>query len=85
MTRSTFPRPVPLPALNHASAWSGERKSIIEEIVVAFATHKGPAYQSDNATVFCILQEMLSEMSHISSIKPFQRSRNGRGAYLMSQ
>ena len=81
VTRTIVPRPVMMPALNHSSVWSGDRNSLMEELV-AFASHDGPAYQSDNATVFRILQEMLSETSHMSSIKPFQRSRNGRDAYL---
>jgi len=80
--RATVQSPVVMPALKHSSVWSSDSNSLMEELVT-FATHEGPAYQqSDNATVFCILQEMLSETSHSSSIKPFRRSRNRRGACL---
>ena len=35
--------------------------------------------------VFRLLQEMLVDTPHLSSIKPFQRTRDGRGAFLALQ
>ena len=42
----------------------------------------GPAYNEDNAKVYQILQDMVAGTSFESSLKAFQRARDGRGAYL---
>ena len=41
VTKTTVQRPVVMPALKHSSLWSGDRTSIMEELV-PFATHEGP-------------------------------------------
>ena len=71
---------LPLPALAHGKPWSSEHTSLLEELI-AFAKHDGPTFQTDNATVYRLLQEVLAGTQHMSSIKPFQSKRNGRGAY----
>ena len=42
---------------------------------------EGPSYTEDNAKVFSILSDMVAGTSFESSLKAFQRSRDGRGAY----
>ena len=71
---------LPLPGLAHGKPWSLGHNSIAKELI-DYASHDGPAFQTDNATVYRLLQEVLAGTQHMSSIKPFQRQRNGRGAY----
>ena len=49
--------------------------------LIAHAPHDDPAFAEDNATVLCLLQDVLADTSHMSSMKPFQRTRDGRGAF----
>ena len=72
--------PVPLPGLAHGKPWSNVHDSLVQELI-AYAVHSGPAFRTDNATVYRILQDSLAGTQHISSIKPFQGRRDGRGAY----
>ena len=53
----------------------------MSEELIAYANHEGPGYQTDNATVYRILQEILGNSIHMSSIKPMQRRRDGRAAF----
>ena len=53
----------------------------MSEELIAYASHEGPGYQTDNATVYQILQEILGNSIHMSSIKPMQRRRDGRAAF----
>ena len=48
--------------------------------LIAHAPHYGPALAEDNATVLRLLQDMLADTSQMFSMKPFQRTRDGRGA-----
>lgn len=54
--------------------------SLADELI-ACTPHTGSEYAEDNAKVFQIIQDMVQGTSYESSIKTFQRSRNGRGAY----
>ena len=56
-------------------------ESLADELI-DMAPHVGNEYVEDNAKVFQILQDMVQGTSFESSIKTFQKSRNGRGAYL---
>ena len=49
--------------------------------LIDYTPHTSEEYAEDNAKVFQILQDMVSGSSHESSVKTFQRSRDGRGAY----
>ena len=73
------PPPIPEQAAN--SATSENYISIMDELI-DYAPHGDRAYAEDNAKVYQILQDMVSGTSFESSIKTFQRSRDGRGAYL---
>ncbi len=78
--RETELAPIPLPRQSHGKPWSEGHDSLMEELI-AYAAHTGPTYKTDNATVYRILQDSLAGTQHISSIKPFQSRRDGRGAY----
>ena len=61
---------------------SADFTSISEELI-HYTPHSGEGYAEDNAKVFQILQDMVSGTSFESSIKTFQRRRDGRGAYFV--
>ena len=46
------------------------------------ASHSHPNYTNDNDKVYGMLEEATRGTSYSPSIKPFQRNRDGRGAYL---
>ena len=77
----TDPNPGQIPDQENNSPTSNGFSSIMEELI-AYAPHTGDAYKEDNAKVFQILQDLTNNTSHESSVKPFQRSRDGRGVYL---
>ena len=78
--RADAQAPVPLPNQAHGKTWSGVHEGPGEELV-AYAEHEGPTFKTDSATVYRLLQDSLAGTQHISSIKPFQGRRDGRGAY----
>ena len=49
--------------------------------LLARAPHDGPSFDEDNSTVLRLLQDMIADTSHMSAIKPFQRTIYGRGAF----
>ena len=53
--------------------------------LIAHAPHDGSEFAEDNATVLRFLQDILENTSHISSMMPFQRTRDGRGAFQATQ
>ena len=59
----------------------------VEADLVARATHTHPIYREDNAALYYKLEEATCSTSYAASIKPYQRARNGRGAWeaLVSQ
>ena len=71
----------PIPAQADDSATSDGYDSIMDELI-DFTPHTGDSYKSDNAKVYQILQDMVQGTSFESSIKSYQRTRNGRSAYL---
>ena len=46
--------------------------------LIAHAPHDGPAFAEDNAKVVRLLQDVLADTSRMLSMKPFQRTRDGR-------
>ena len=79
--RDTVAPPNLLPALVADRPWSNGKSSIMDELIAHFP-HEGPAYEADNAQVFNLLAATLSGTSSMASITRYQRSRNGRQAYL---
>ncbi len=72
--------PAALPGQAHGRPWSVGHDSLIDELI-RFTPHVGASFRDDNGTVFRLLQEVLAGTQHMSSIKPFQARRDGRGAF----
>ena len=54
----------------------------VEAELIARASHGHPLFRDDNAAVYFKMEEATRGTSFAASIKPFQRAKNGRGAYL---
>ncbi len=76
--------PGPIQPLDVNVPWSTSHTNVMDELI-EYAPHTGPAFNADNATVFRKLSEMLNDTSYATSLKPFQRRRDGRGAYMALQ
>ena len=57
--RKDAARPNRLPNQVANKPWYVGHKSLVEELI-AYAEHAGPTYKTDNATVFCLLQDALA-------------------------
>ena len=55
---------------------------LVEAELVARATHDHPLYQDDKASIYYLLEEATRFTLYAASIKPFQRTKDGHGAYL---
>ena len=75
------PNPGPVPDQEPNDVTSAGYASIMDELI-DFAPHTGDAFKEDNANVYQILQDLVSGTSHETSVKTYQRSRDGGGAYL---
>ena len=73
--------PAPAPPLATNLPHSEEHGSVKADLI-AWASHNHPLYRDDNAKVYFDLERALRGTSYLASIKPFQRARNGRDAYL---
>ena len=71
------PPPVLLPGRPHAA----ETGSIVEEMI-RFASHDHPNVRADNAEVWKLIEEATRGTSYAATIKPYQRGRDGRSAFL---
>ena len=80
VTRSAV-TPMPIADIRTDKPFSKDHGSFHEELV-ARASHDHPNYVDDNAAVLDILVGCLSETEFLTSLKPFQRARDGRGALL---
>ena len=54
----------------------------IEGELIARASHTHALFRDDNAAVYYALEEATCSTSYAASIKPFQKSKNARGALL---
>ena len=52
----------------------------IEGEMIARASHTHAMFRDDNAAVYYALEEVTRSTSYAASMKPFQRTKNGRGA-----
>ena len=57
-----------------------EAHGSIEGEMIAQASHAHAMFHNDNAAVYYALEEASRSTSYAASIKPFQRTKNGRGA-----
>ena len=71
---------VPLPPL-HTNLPHSEAAGSIQNEMIARANHSHPNYKIDNAKLYSKLEEATRSTVYAASIKPFQRTRNGRDAY----
>ena len=73
--------PAPIEPQAVGSATGPTYSSIAEELIMC-TPHTGDSYDEDNAKVYQILQDLVGGTSFESSIKSYQRTRDGRAAYL---
>ena len=78
--RDNIVSPALQPLINDSCVGNGYG-SLADELIER-TPHLGSEYAEDNAKVFQIIQDMVQGTSFESSIKSFQRARDGRGAYL---
>lgn len=72
--------PAAVPDLANNQPHSAEHGSVEAEMV-ARASHDHPLYRDDNAEVYYYIEEATRSTSYAASIKPFTRTKNGRGAW----
>ena len=68
------------PALMNRQPYSATHGSVEGELI-ARASHTHPLFREDNAAVYYYLEEATRGTSYSASIKPFQRRKDGRGAW----
>lgn len=73
--------PAALPTLAAGQPHSTEHGSVENELV-ARASHTHALYRDDNSAVYHKLEEATRTTSYAASIKPFQRGKDGRGAWM---
>lgn len=74
---------VPATAPNRATNQPyAEEYGSVEVELINRAKHNHALFRDDNAKVYYYLEEASRTTSFAASIKPFQRSKNGRGAFL---
>ena len=71
----------PPPPLAENQPYSTVHGSVEEELI-ARADHTHALFRDDNASVYYNLEEATRTTSYAASIKPFQRAKDGRGAWL---
>jgi hypothetical protein len=72
--------PAAAPTLANGQPHSTEHGSVEAELV-ARASHNHALYRDDNASVYYKLEEATRTTPYAASIKPFQRAKDGRGAF----
>ena len=73
--------PVAVPVLANGQPYGDEHGSVEAELI-ARASHNHPLFREDNASVYYLLEEATRSTGYAASIKPFQREKNGRAAWL---
>ena len=73
--------PPAAPALAAGQPYSTIHGSVEAELI-ARASHTHALYRDDNAQVYYYLEEATRTTSYAASLKPFQRAKNGRGAWM---
>ena len=81
VTRAQVEVAQPPPPLAPAKPYAEEYESVEGELV-ARASHDHAKFKDDNAAVYYYLEEAMRGTAYAGSIKPFQRRKNGRGAFL---
>jgi hypothetical protein len=81
VTRATAAAPALCPPQANNLPHSTEHGSV-EDDLIAHASHTHPLFRDDNSAVYFDLEEATRTTSYAASIKPFQRLKDGRGAWL---
>ena len=68
-------------ALMEDTSYTEDARSLEEELIKR-ASHGHPLFKVDNAAVHCVLEEATRSTMHSTSIKPFQRKKDGRNDWL---
>ena len=71
----------PPPPLATRRAYSNEHGSVVNELI-ARASHTHNRYGDDNQKLYSLLEEATRTTTYASSIRPYARRKDGRGAYL---
>ncbi len=79
--RDSVQVPAAAPPLANNQPHSTEHGSVEAELI-ARASHDHPLFRDDNDKLFGLLEEATRSTSYAASIKPFQRAKDGRGAWL---
>ena len=58
----------------------GASGSIIQDLINC-SSHTHPLYQTDNSTVYSFIEQASRNSQYLTTIKPFERRKDGRGAY----
>ena len=59
-----------------------DKKCVLAYFESEMLSHSHPLFWEDNSEVYFLLKEATRGTSYAASIKPFQRMKNGRDAYL---
>ena len=78
--RAVVEVPPTAPALENNQPHSAEHGSVEAELM-ARASHKHALFRDDNASVYHYLEEATRTTPYAASIKPYQRKKDGRGAW----
>jgi hypothetical protein len=73
--------PAAAPPLHNNLPYSIVHGSVEAELM-ARASHDHALFRDDNALVYYYIEEATRSTTYAASIKPFQRAKNGRGAFL---
>ena len=84
VTRPDTAVPADVPALATDQPFSTENRSLEGELI-SRASHTHGLFPDDSADVYYKLEEATRGTSYADSIKPFQRRKDGRGAFLALQ
>ena len=79
VTRANATAPAVAPPLATDMPHSAEHGSVERELVMR-ATHNHPLFRTDNAKVYYALETATRGTQYAASLKPYQRSKNGRDA-----
>lgn len=80
VTREMDVVPAAAPQLANGQPHSTEHGSVEEELI-ARASHDHALFQTDNAKVYFYVEEATRTTAIAASIKPYQRTKDGRGAW----
>ena len=73
--------PAAVPALAQNQPHSTQQGSV-EADMIARASHTHALFRNDNKKVYHLLESATRSTQYAATIKPFQRTKNGRGAFL---